>query len=103
MKKVLIEPPERTGFLEAALDHYVYRDLDHARAKLSRYATLQARERFDKGKRIHSAASPWLRALFNALDNLILRTAFLDGRGGWLMTPPPCQLHPRQIPPTSTN
>jgi len=85
-EKVLIEPPERTGFLEAALDHYVYRDLDHARAKLSRYATLQARERFDKGKRIHIAFSPWLRALFNALDNLILRTAFLDGRGGWLMT-----------------
>ncbi len=85
-EKVLIEPTERTGFLEAALDHYVYRNIDHARAKLSRYATLQARERFDKGQRIRFALSPWLRALFNGLDNLIFRTAFLDGRGGWQMT-----------------
>ncbi|AKS41029.1 O-antigen ligase family protein [Wenzhouxiangella marina] len=85
-EKVVLEPGARIGFLEAPLDHYVYRDLAHARQKLSRYASLQARERYERGKRVRLAMTPLLRAGFNLLDNLILRTAFLDGRGGWTMS-----------------
>ncbi len=85
-EKVVLSSGARVGFLEAALDHYVYRDLDHARSKLTRYARLQAGERHARGRRVRSRITPRLRAAFNLLDNLILRTAFLDGRAGWTMS-----------------
>jgi O-antigen ligase len=88
---VVLNPGLRIGFLEAPLRHYVYRDIGHARAKLSRYAALQANERFAKGRRVRSPLTPLLRAAINWLDNMLLRTAFLDGRAGWIM----CGLHAR--------
>jgi len=90
-EKVVLDNPRRSGFLEAALDHYVYRDLEHARSKMGQYARLQAQERYERGRRVRLPWTPWLRAGLNLLDNLILRTAFLDGRGGWTMS----RLHAR--------
>ncbi len=76
----------RIGRLQGPLHHYSYRDLAHARAKLSGYAQLQASERFAAGKRCRWPALARIRAALNWIDNYLLRAAFLDGRGGWIMS-----------------
>ncbi|MEN1729128.1 MAG: glycosyl transferase, partial [Pseudomonadota bacterium] len=90
-EKVVLDKGLRVGFLEAPLRHYVYRDIEHAQGKLCRYAELQAGERHGKGRRVRSPLTPFLRAGVNWLDNMVLRTAFLDGRAGWIM----CSLYAR--------
>jgi len=84
-KLVMTDASRRTGRLEGALIHDVFRDRAHARDKLAGYARLQARARHAAGRR---AARPvvWLRAALNLLDNFVLRGAFLDGRAGWQMS-----------------
>ncbi|MFW5815613.1 MAG: glycosyltransferase [Wenzhouxiangella sp.] len=85
-EKIVLDPRCRIGRLQAPLHHYSYRDVEHARAKLSSYAQLQARERFGAGKRCRWPALAWIRAALNWVDNYLLRAAFLDGRGGWIMS-----------------
>ncbi|MEE4638037.1 MAG: glycosyltransferase [Wenzhouxiangella sp.] len=85
-EKVVLDRNCRAGHLQAPLHHYSYRDGDHARAKLSHYARLQAEERFAAGKRCRWAGLAHLRAALNWIDNYLLRAAFLDGRGGWIMS-----------------
>lgn len=84
-KLVLTDANRRTGRLEGALFHDVFRDIEHARTKLSGYARLQAEARHVLGKRA-SRSGAWLRAAANLLDNLVLRGAFLDGTAGWKMS-----------------
>lgn len=84
-KLVMTGPNRRTGRLEGWLCHDVFRDFEHARAKLDGYARLQAAERAGRGRRT-SRAGARLRAAFNGFDNFILRGAFLDGRAGWRMS-----------------
>lgn len=85
-EKVGLEPGCKTGHLQAPLHHYSYRDAAHARAKLTGYARLQAQERFGAGRRCRWPALAWIRAVLNWIDNYLLRAAFLDGRGGWIMS-----------------
>nr|WP_239056854.1 glycosyltransferase [Wenzhouxiangella limi] len=85
-EKIVIDRQCRIGHLQAPLHHYSYRNVEHARAKLSGYAQLQARERFAAGKRCRWPALAWVRAALNWVDNYLLRAAFLDGRGGWIMS-----------------
>ncbi|MFP4207892.1 MAG: glycosyltransferase [Wenzhouxiangella sp.] len=85
-EKIVVNPTCRIGLLQAPLHHYSYRDVEHARAKLERYAELQAAERFAAGRRCHWTGLAWLRAGLNWADNFLLRAAFLDGRGGWIMS-----------------
>ena len=85
-EKIQLTANSRVGLLEAPLHHWVYRDTKHARDKLDQYARLQASERFARGRRTHLAITPWIRAGLNFFDNYVLRTAFLDGRGGWVMS-----------------
>ncbi len=85
-EKVVLQPGCRAGHLQGALHHYSYRSVDHARAKLGGYAALQARERFEAGRRVRRPFIAWVRAGLNWLDNYLLRAAFLDGRGGWTMS-----------------
>jgi len=84
-KLVMTDGSRRTGRLEGALFHDVFRDAEHARDKLARYGRLQAEARHVQG-RTASLAGAWLRAALNLLDNLLLRGAFLDGRAGWKMS-----------------
>jgi len=84
-KLVLTDGSRRTGRLEGALFHDVFRDAAHAREKLARYARLQAEARHAQGKRA-TPIGAWLRAAANLFDNLILRGAFLDGLAGWKMS-----------------
>jgi len=74
-----------TGRLDGALLHRVFRDEQHARAKLFGYARLQAAQRHAAGRRA-TRAGALLRALLNGLDNYLLRGAFMDGRAGWKMS-----------------
>lgn len=85
-EKVILTSGTRVGQLQAPLHHYSYRDVAHARAKLGRYAQLQAKERHAAGRRLRWPALAWLRAGLNWIDNFVLRAAFLDGRGGWIMS-----------------
>jgi len=85
-EKVVLQPGARVACLEGPLEHFVYRDLDHARSKLRRYATLQARERHAGGRRVRNRLTPVIRGVFNWLDNMILRLAILDGRAGWTLS-----------------
>jgi (heptosyl)LPS beta-1,4-glucosyltransferase len=85
-EKITVSEECRVGLLQAPLHHFSYRDVAHARSKLTRYAALQARERHARGKRSSSFAVAWLRAGLNWIDNYLLRAAFLDGRGGWTMS-----------------
>lgn len=84
-KLVMDRPARRTGRLEGALYHYVFRDREHGRDKLLGYARLQAAERHAAGRRA-TRPGALLRAAFNWADNFVLRGAFLDGRAGWKMS-----------------
>ena len=85
-EKVALKRGCRVGHLQAPLHHFSYRDTQHARAKLSHYAELQASERFQAGRRARWALTAYIRAGWNWIDNYLLRAAFLDGRGGWIMS-----------------
>jgi O-antigen ligase len=84
-KLVMTGARTRTGLLQGALEHYVFRDDAHAREKLLGYARLQAGHRHRQGRRAWRYAA-WPRAVFNLLDNFIFRGAFLDGFAGWRMS-----------------
>ena len=84
-KLVVISGPRRTGLLEGALLHHVFRGQAHARAKLAGYARIQAAERHAAGRRATHVGA-WLRAGLNWIDNYLLRAAFLDGRAGLKMS-----------------
>lgn len=84
-KVVMTGARRRTGLLQGALAHYVFRDEAHAREKLLGYARLQAARRRADGRRA-TVAGAWVRAAFNLADNFLLRGAFLDGRAGWRMS-----------------
>ncbi len=85
-EKLLVdEGRARLGRLEGVLLHRVFRNLEHARQKLSGYARLQAAQRHAAGRRT-TLIGAWLRAALNLLDNFVLRVAFLDGRAGWRMS-----------------
>jgi len=85
-EKVVLAAGAREGCLEGPLEHFVYRDREHARAKLRRYAELQAVERHARGRRVGSRLTPILRGALNWLDNMLLRLAVLDGRAGWTLS-----------------
>ncbi len=85
-EKIIMAPDSRVGLLEGPLHHWVFRDIDHARSKFDRYARLQASERHQRGRRVRSSLTPWFKAALNFLDNYLLRSAFLDGRAGWMMS-----------------
>ncbi|TVS10559.1 MAG: glycosyltransferase [Wenzhouxiangella sp.] len=85
-EKVVLADGCKTGHLQAPLHHFSYRDSAHARAKLAGYARLQAQERFEAGRRCRWPALAWIKAALNWIDNYLLRAAFLDGRGGWIMS-----------------
>jgi len=85
-EKVVMAAGRRIGHLQAPLHHYSYRDIAHARDKLFGYARLQATERFAAGRRCRWPWLAWPRASLNWIDNFLLRAAFLDGRGGWIMS-----------------
>jgi len=84
-KLVMTDGSRRTGRLEGRLYHDVFRDVIHAREKLRRYARLQAGARARRGRSATRLGAA-LRAIWNLLDNFILRGAFLDGRAGWKMS-----------------
>ncbi|MDT8407976.1 MAG: glycosyltransferase [Wenzhouxiangellaceae bacterium] len=84
-KLVMRGPNTKTGKLEGVLYHDTFRNIEHARKKLSTYADLQAAERAATGRRA-SMPGAVIRALLNFADNFLLRGAFLDGRAGWIMS-----------------
>lgn len=84
-KLVTTRGQRRTGLLEGALLHHVFRGHEHARDKLAGYARIQAVERHASGRRA-TRAGAWLRAGLNWIDNYLLRAAFLDGRAGLKMS-----------------
>ncbi|HWP95031.1 MAG TPA: O-antigen ligase family protein [Gammaproteobacteria bacterium] len=74
----------RVKRLRAPLYHETYRDYGHALDKFTRYAKLQAQDRYAKGVRcgVFEALG---RACFNFFRNYILFFGFLDGGRGLLL------------------
>lgn len=85
-EKVVLHDGCRIGHLQGPLHHYSYRNATHARQKLFGYAQLQAAERHASGRQTRWPVLANLRAAVNWIDNYLLRAAFLDGRGGWMMS-----------------
>lgn len=74
----------RVHRLRSALFHETYRDYAHALEKFDQYAWLQARERFERGRRITMVGAA-LRAGFNFFRNYIMYFGFLDGGRGFVL------------------
>lgn len=89
-EKLVLSDGHHAGRLEGPLYHRVFRDLDHAREKLGRYAELQAGVRQRQGRRVGPLGPIW-RGGWNFVVNFLLRGAFLDGRAGFTMS----RLHAR--------
>ncbi len=77
-ERVVVEGP--VGDLRGRCDHEGYRDRGEARAKLTAYARLAARRRYERGARFR----PWqlLRWPAGFLKRYLLWLGFLDGRVG---------------------
>lgn len=67
----------RARLLRSWLLHDSWRDREHMRAKLDRYAELQSSRR--------RGGAPALRGVFSFLRNYLLRVGFADGRRGLVM------------------
>jgi len=79
---ILVPPP--TGELAGDLLHYTYRDLLHQAAQMSRYASVNAEQRFEKGKRaglLDLLARPPLAFC----KSYFLKLGFLDGMPGFFI------------------
>jgi glycosyltransferase involved in cell wall biosynthesis len=71
----------RVSKLENAFIHYTYRDLEHYLNKINQYTTLDARGKFQAGKK-KSLAYILLRPLLEFIKKYIFKRGFLLGKQG---------------------
>lgn len=74
----------QSGFIKERLLHYPYKNFDHYVNKLNRYAGLQAKMLFEKGKStncFHLAVKPFYRFI----NHYFLKLGFLDGYQGFVI------------------
>jgi glycosyltransferase involved in cell wall biosynthesis len=71
----------RIGRLRGELQHYAYRDIAEHEETIEHYATLAARQMFERGRRA-TALGLALQPAFAFFRNFILKRGFLDGRVG---------------------
>ncbi len=72
------------GFLKNRIKHYSYRGYDHYNNKLNHYASLQAKELYNKNKRVnifHITIKP----AFRFFVHYLIRLGFLDGFPGFVL------------------
>jgi O-antigen ligase len=74
----------RVGTLRSRLVHYSIRDMDHALDKAREYAGLWATQRHRGGRRANLIQS-CAHAVWCFFDVLVLRSAWLDGRRGFVL------------------
>jgi glycosyltransferase involved in cell wall biosynthesis len=76
--------PEGTkvSILNGYVLHYTATDLEKYRAKLSKYAELNAKKYFEQGKRTGSLKK-YAAASFSFIQNFVFRAGFLDGKAGY--------------------
>lgn len=72
------------GRLRGALYHETYRDYNHAVVKFAEYAWLQAKARYEKGKR-STLLLATIRGVLNFIHNYFIRLGFLDGSRGFIL------------------
>lgn len=70
--------------LKESLIHYSYRDLDDVLEKLNRYATGNAKDLYNRGKRA-SFSKAITHGLWAFIRTYFLRAGFLDGRHGFML------------------
>ncbi|MGC2528364.1 MAG: glycosyltransferase family 2 protein [Candidatus Acidiferrum sp.] len=75
----------QTGRLLGDLLHYTVRSFADHEAKVERYTTLAAQQMFDAGKRSWKSAM-WLATPWSWFQNYFLRSGFLDGYRGALIS-----------------
>lgn len=76
---------KKIGKLQASLDHYTYKDLQHFMAKMERYATWSAQDYLYKTPKVtlyHLGVKPF----FRFINHFILKKGFLDGTVGFIIS-----------------
>ncbi|MGH8445724.1 MAG: glycosyltransferase family 2 protein [Solimonas sp.] len=81
----LVMPVRLDGFLKAPLDHYSWRDYQHAQEKHLKYACLLAQQKNAAGKR-GSMGMATLRFFTDFVQQYVLRLCLLDGWRGFLIS-----------------
>jgi glycosyltransferase involved in cell wall biosynthesis len=75
----------RIGRLEAKMQHFTYRSLDHFIDKLQRYATWAAEDYATKTKKV-GLWQLWCKPAFRFFKHYFLQAGFLDGRAGFIIS-----------------
>ncbi len=79
-----IETAGPLGYLRNKLDHYSYRGFDQYASKLNLYASLQARELFERGQRV-SLFHLLVKPPFRFFVHYLVRMGFMDGTPGFIL------------------
>jgi len=77
-------PPERCGTLKGKLRHYTCRNLTKYVAKMNRYTTWSAEDKYAAGRRA-GALGLLLRPLLRFFKSYLLQRGFLDGSAGLIV------------------
>lgn len=75
----------RSGRLRGDLLHYTMDSFAEHEDKVEQYTTLAARQMYDAGKRSWRAAM-WLATPWTCFSIFVLRSGFLDGYRGWMIS-----------------
>lgn len=79
-----IETEGPLGYLRNKLDHYSYRGFDQYASKLNLYASLQAKELFERGKKV-SLFHLLVKPPFRFFVHYLVRMGFMDGTPGFIL------------------
>ncbi len=75
----------RVTTLQARLQHYTYRDLDHFLDKMRRYAAWSAQDHAGRTPRV-TLYHLWLKPTFRFFKHYILQQGFRDGKAGFMVS-----------------
>jgi len=75
----------KSGLMKHRLVHYSFRDYDHYKEKMERYAILKAKQSFRKGKRSNTFQKVFKPA-YRFFNHYIMRLGFLDGKVGYIIS-----------------
>ena len=82
-EELVIPEGARVVKLKGSILHYTATSLEKYRAKLMKYAALNAKKYFEQGKRA-GPLKKYVSAFFSFIQNYLFRAGFLDGKAGYV-------------------
>ena len=82
----------KVGLLKSRMDHYSFRNLEQYEHKLEFYASLQAQEILQSGKKVYPILQI-IKPTFRFIVLYLVRFGFLDGKKGYVLA----RLHARAV------